>query len=108
MVQFNGQFVYLWNCGKLDKYGIGKCRSGLFSELGFEDFMNGPTRGPANDIPILSNLQSSAILCRLSGSIVKGSMYSNWIASSRIGGLKIGHLFFRALEIVPRLLRYIN
>jgi hypothetical protein len=72
MVQFSGRFVYLRNCGKVAKYGIGKCRSGSFSELGFEDFVNGPTRGPANDIPILSrdederpchtnNTQSSAI-----------------------------------------------
>jgi hypothetical protein len=78
MVQFSGRFVYLRNCRKVAKYGIGKCRSGSFSEFGFEYFVKGPTRGPVNDIPILSrdederscptnNTQSSAIYKQTGG-----------------------------------------
>jgi hypothetical protein len=68
MVQFSGRFVYLRNCGKVAKYGIGKRRSGSFSELGFEDFVNGPTRGPANDIPwcLKSTLEKDNITFRKS------------------------------------------
>jgi hypothetical protein len=29
MGQFSGQFVYLWNFGKVAKYGIGKRSGGL-------------------------------------------------------------------------------
>jgi hypothetical protein len=51
MGQFSGRFVYLWNSGKVAKYGIGKRSGRLVLEARIEVFMNGPTRRRANDIP---------------------------------------------------------